>query len=166
MPSIRRALIEDAVFLQRMLALAADWQPETAVRSPSEIMDEPALAHYIAGWPAEGDVGFVAEEGTAEEGTPVGAVWWRSFSHDDPGYGFVAESVPELSIGVIEEARGEGVGTMLLEALIDEARRRALPALSLSIEQGNPAATLYQRLGFVTLGHVGGSLTMVPGLLA
>lgn len=137
MPSIRRALIEDAVFLQRMLALAADWQPGTAVRSPSEIMDEPALAHYIAGWPAEGDVGFIAEEGT-----PMGAVWWRFFSTVDPGYGFVAESVPELSIAVIEEARGEGVGTMLLEALIDEARRRALPALSLSVEQGNPAATV------------------------
>lgn len=124
-----------------MLAIAADWRPGAVVRSIEEIMNDPALAHYIAGWPSEGDVGVVAENGA-----PVGAAWWRFLSADDPGYGFVGVAIPELSIGVVETARGQGVGTMMLAALIDEADRRGLSALSLSVEHENPAGRLYRRL--------------------
>lgn len=84
MPTIRHATPADDSFLTEMLTVAADWRPGAVVRSVAEIMAEPALAHYVAGWPAEGDVGFVAED----EG-PVGATWWRFFSQPDPGYGFV-----------------------------------------------------------------------------
>jgi ribosomal protein S18 acetylase RimI-like enzyme len=49
----------------------------------------------------------------------------------------------------------------LLEALIDEARGRGLAKLSLSVEGDNPAVSLYQRLGFVTVGRTSGSFTMV-----
>ena len=156
MPLVRPATSNDGSFLQQTLALAADWRPDASRRSLAEIMNEPALAHYIAGWPAEGDVGFVAEDAG-----PVGAAWWRFFSREDPGYGFVDESIPELSIGVVEAARGRGVGTMLLRALIDEARRSGLAALSLSVERENAAVRLYERLGFVTIGPTAGSLAMV-----
>jgi GNAT superfamily N-acetyltransferase len=155
MTRIRPASAEDVPFLQQMLAIAADWRPDAVVRPLGEIMSEPLLAHYIAGWPSEGDVGFVAED----EG-PVGAAWWRLFSPDDPGYGFVDKWTPELSVGVVHTARGRGVGTMLLEALIDEARLRGLRALSLSVEPENPAVALYKRLGFVTVEQIG-SITMV-----
>ena len=136
--------------------MAADWRPDAAVRSVAEIMAEPALAHYVAGWPVEGDVGFVAE---GER--PVGAAWWRFFSQSDPGYGFVDDRTPEVSIGLVADARRRGIGTALLEALIEEAIGRALPALSLSVEPDNPAMALYQRLGFVAVGRVGGSVTMM-----
>ena len=46
-------------------------------------------------------------------------------------------------------------------ALIECARERAVPALSLSVEPDNPAARLYRRLGFVEVGGVGGAVTMV-----
>lgn len=160
MPIIRHATPADGAFLQEMLAIAADWRPGAHVRSVAELMGEPALAHYVAGWPADGDVGFVVEDGH-----PVGATWWRFFPEHDPGYGFVDDATPEVSIGIIAEARGQGFGTLLLEALIEEGRRRALPALSLSVEPDNPAAALYQRLGFVTVSRVGGSLTMVLKLV-
>ena len=161
MSLIRRASPEDAAFLQEMLAVAADWRPDAGVRSAAEIMGVPALARYLAGWPAERDVGFVAEEGR-----PLGAAWWRFFPEQDPGYGFVDEATPEVSIGVVEEARGRGLGTLLLQTLISEAQRRVLPALSLSVEPDNPAASLYQRLGFETVGRAGGSLTMILNLVA
>jgi GNAT superfamily N-acetyltransferase len=154
--AIRCATAEDVEFLRDMLAVAADWRPDARVRSMAEIMGDPALAHYVAGWPADGDVGFIAEDGR-----PVGATWWRYFPEHDPGYGFVDPTTPEVSIGVVADARGQGLGTLLLEAIIEEARRRALLALSLSVEPDNPATALYQRLGFVTVGRVGGSLTMV-----
>ena len=79
MLNVRRATPVDVTFLQEMLAIAADWRPESIVRSVAEVMRDPALARYVAGWPADGDVGFVAEE---EQ--PVGAAWWRFFSADDP----------------------------------------------------------------------------------
>ncbi len=153
--SSRRATSDDAPFLQEMLAAAADWRPGAQVRPLAEIMGEPDLAHYIAGWPAPGDVGFVVEDGH-----PLGAAWWRFFTSDDPGYGFVDEATPEVSIGVVATARGRGLGAQLLEALIAEARQQALPALSLSVEADNPAARLYERVGFVPVGRVGGSATM------
>ena len=121
-----------------------------------EVLAEPALARYVTDWPREGDVGFIAEDETI----PVGAAWWRMFTSRDPGYGFIDEFTPELSIGVLYRARRRGIGTRLLHALIDEAQRSALPALSLSVEPDNPAASWYRRLGFEEVSRTGGSITM------
>jgi L-amino acid N-acyltransferase YncA len=104
---------------------------------------------------------LIAEEGTI----PVGAAWWRTFTRRDPGYGFVDEFTPELSIGVLYRARRRGVGAGLLRALIDAAQRCALPALSLSVAPDNPAASLYRRLGFEELSTAGGSITMALRLI-
>ncbi len=91
---------------------------------------------------------------------PIGAAWWRWFSAADPGFGFVDEAVPEVSIGVLEDRRGQGIGTLLMQELIAAAGARGLAALSLSVESDNPAARLYRRLGFVAVGRVDASLTM------
>jgi GNAT superfamily N-acetyltransferase len=99
-------------------------------------------------------------------GRPGGAAWWRFFSEQDRGYGFVDEATPEVSIAVVAEARSHGFGTRLLEALIEDARRGGLPALSLSVESDNPAVAMYQRLGFVTVGRVDDSVTMVLRLIS
>jgi PPOX class probable F420-dependent enzyme len=155
-PTIRPAGADDRPVLERMLALAVDWRPGTPVRPVADVLAEPSLAHYVTGWGSDRDAGVVAEAA----GVPVGAAWWRYLGRDDPGYGFVDEAVPELSIGVTPEARGRGVGTLLLAALVDEARRRSVPGLSLSVEDENPAARLYRRLGFVPADHVDGSTTM------
>lgn len=119
-------------------------------------MRDPALGHYVSGWHSDRDAGFIAEGKQ-----PLGAAWWKFFTADDPGYGFVSDTTPEVSIGVRAGSRGEGLGTLLLEALIVEARQRGLPALSLSVEPENPAARLYERLGFITVERRGGAVTMV-----
>lgn len=155
-PAVRPATLEDHPFLEQMLAVAVDWRPDAEVRPVADVMAEPELAHYVSGLDLERDAGFVAVDDR-----PVGAAWWRYFPEHDPGYGFVGTTIPELAIGVVAEARGRGVGTLLLTALIDEARRRSLPGLSLSVEPDNPAASLYRRLGFKTVGGTGGSVTMV-----
>jgi GNAT superfamily N-acetyltransferase len=157
MATIRPAYADDAPFLEQMLATAADWRPGTAVRSAAAVMAEPAFAHYLAGGPRPTDAGVVAES----DGDPVGAAWWRYFSPDEPGYGFVRDTVPEVSIGVVATMRRRGVGRMLLDSLIAEARRQGVRAISLSVEPDNPAARLYERLGFAPAGGVGGSVTMV-----
>ena len=155
MIGIRRATAEDTSFLSEVLAVAADWRRE-APRLMTVVLAEPALARYVTDWPREGDVGFIAEDATIA----VGAAWWRMFTSRDPGYGFIDEFTPELSIGVLYRARRRGIGTRLLHALIDEAQRSALPALSLSVEPDNPAASWYRRLGFEEVSRAGGSVTM------
>jgi GNAT superfamily N-acetyltransferase len=157
----RHPTAEDAAFLQQMLTAAANWRPGRPPRSLTEVLAEPALAHYIDSWPREGDFGLIAEEGPR-----LGAAWWRFFSSDDPGYGFVNEATPELSIAVVAGARGCGLGSLLLDALVHEARQRDLTALSLSVEPDNPARSLYERAGFATAARMGGSLTMVLNLIA
>ena len=154
---IRSAAAGDGPFLEEVLAIAADWREGTPIRPAHEVMAEPELAHYIAGWPRDGDVGLIAEVDTQ----PVGAAWWRFFDPDDPGYGYVDVGTPEVSIGVVPAERGRGIGGQLLHALVGEARQRELPALSLSVEVENPAVRLYRRIGFHEVGTVGGSLTML-----
>lgn len=159
MESVRPATVGDRPFLAEMLALAADWRHGTRPRPVDEIMATPLLAHYVEGWPADGEAGFVAV-GTG----PVGAAWWRWFSRADRGFGFVDEQTPELSVAVVSSARGRGHGTRLLGALVAEARRRGVATLSLSVEADNPAVRLYRRLGFVAVGGPGGVLTMLARL--
>jgi ribosomal protein S18 acetylase RimI-like enzyme len=157
--TIRAATADDAGFLAGMVAVAVDWRPGSSPRPVASVAGDPALAHYVSDWPRHGEVGFV---GIRVDRRPLGAAWWRFFTREDPGYGFVDPAIPEVSIGVVSEARGRGVGTRLLQAVIDEGRRRALPGLSLSVERDNPARALYERLGFTVVGLDGaGSVTMV-----
>jgi ribosomal protein S18 acetylase RimI-like enzyme len=156
-PTVRAASAADAAFLSEMLVVAADWRPGSRVRSIEQALDDPGLAHYVEGWPTAGDAGAVAEI----DGIAVGAAWWRYFPASDPGYGFVDETVPEVAIGVAATSRGRGCGTLLMSEMIAEATSRGIPALSLSVEAGNPAVRLYERVGFRPLATTEGSITMV-----
>ena len=153
---IRPATQEDGSFLQQMLAVAADWS-QPVPRPAAEIISDSMSARYIDGWRRDDDEGVVAEEGPR----PIGAAWWRFFDAAHRGYGYVEDTIPELSIGVVRDNRGRGVGEALMRALIDRARTRNLAGLSLSVDPRNNALRLYQRLSFKEVGGTGGSLTMV-----
>jgi ribosomal protein S18 acetylase RimI-like enzyme len=131
-----------------MLYEAFAWRPGAPSPPPDEVLARPELARYFEGWGRPGDLGVIA-------GSDVGAAWVRLFTKDDHGYGFVAPHVPELAIGVTKGARGRGVGTALLEALLSR-----IGPVSLSVETDNPAVRLYERFGFVRIGYVGTSWTM------
>ena len=51
---------------------------------------------YVANWGRRGDAGFVAFDGL----NPYGAAWYRLFTEKEPGFGFVDERAPELTIAV------------------------------------------------------------------
>lgn len=155
---IRAAQGSDCAFLAEMLVLAADWRPGPRSLRVAQVLAEPELGHYVAGWPRPGDVGVVAED---ELGVPIGASWYRRFPTDDPGYGFVAAEVPEVSIAVAQHARRTGVGRRLMDALIRAAKQRGDERLSLSVEVDNHARQLYTNLGFRDVREADGSVTMV-----
>jgi ribosomal protein S18 acetylase RimI-like enzyme len=138
-----------------MVYEAATWRPEA--QPPLEtVLADPRVARYPSGWGRPGDAAVIGEEDRA-----VGAAWFRLFPADDPGYGFVAPDVPELSIGVAPECRGRGIGARVLEALVDVAREVGYRAISLSVETDNPARRLYERAGFVRVADDGGAWTML-----
>lgn len=59
-------------------------------------------------------------------------------------------------ICVHPEARGQGVGTALLDAIAGEARRRGLSEVRLDVIDSNPRArALYERAGFHKTGTIG-----------
>jgi GNAT superfamily N-acetyltransferase len=140
-----------------MLLEAFNWTGEERFTA-GQIRRDPAVFHYVAGWPGPGDLGVIAED---PDGSPAGAAWARRFPADDPGYGFVAPDVPELSLAVAPEHRGRGVGSALLDALIDRARAAGVPGLSLSVEDGNAARRLYTARGFTPAGRSGDSDTLL-----
>jgi ribosomal protein S18 acetylase RimI-like enzyme len=154
---IRPATADDAEFLTDMLLEAFNWSGEQTFDREQVLADD-HIHRYIDGWPRPGDFGVVA---TGEDDVPVGAAWARTLTAERAGYGYVANDVPELSIGVAPVSRGQGVGRALLSALIDTARDRGLARISLSVEPENRAAELYRSLGFVVVGQDGGSDTMV-----
>jgi [ribosomal protein S18]-alanine N-acetyltransferase len=56
------------------------------------------------------------------------------------------------TIAVAVEAQGHGIGTALLLALLDEARRRGVPHVDLEVKADNDTARrLYDRHGFVEI---------------
>jgi GNAT superfamily N-acetyltransferase len=149
---LRPAGSTDRPLLERILLEAYNW---AGPRWTLEWVRTDAMARrYLDGFPAPGDVGLVAEV----DGEPVGALWARPLPADRAGYGFVAPDIPELTLGVLPQARRRGVGTELLDGIVSLAGGRGL---SLSVEDGNPARRLYERAGFRVVGRTGNSDTML-----
>jgi ribosomal protein S18 acetylase RimI-like enzyme len=152
-----RHQVDDAHVIVEMFIEAVAWRPGAARPSVEEVMASPHFARYVRGWGRPGDVGVIAE---SDDGVALGAAWWRMFTAEDHGYGFIASSVPELSVAVVDTARGRGIGAALLRALLSRARAEHLSAISISVEEDNPAVRLYERLGFVAVGRVENAWTM------
>jgi GNAT superfamily N-acetyltransferase len=158
---LREAEEGDEDFLFEMLLAAVNWRPGSAL-SRVEITATPELHRYVAGWPRARDLGVVAEHSSR----PVGAAWLRFFPRANRGYGFVAADIPELSIGVVDGHRGEGVGRQLLRELHFRARRAGIERISLSVDRENRARRLYLDEGYRTVGRFGTADTMLVDLTA
>jgi GNAT superfamily N-acetyltransferase len=160
--TIRSATPADAEFLTDMLVEAVNWEPHRH-RSSEEIMADPPLTHYVSGWMCSTDLGVVA---VSPVGLSIGAAWLRYLPATDPGYGYVRDDVPELSMGVVASWRGRGVGRALLRSALNAARAAGVTAVSLSVERANFAARLYQAEGFRTVESFDHSDTMLADLKA
>ena len=163
--AIRPLTPQDEPFLWEMVYQAIH-VPEGMPPPPREILQAPGIAHYARRWGLRrGDLGFAAVDEAAGPpvGQPVGAAWLRLFTQRDPGYGYVDDQTPELSIALLPEYRGQGLGRLLIEALLDAAARQ-FPAVSLSVSCGNAAKRLYERLGFVVVAEDDSAQTMLKHL--
>ena len=147
---IRKASGRDAPFLRDMVKHAYYWRwadPATA---------EVPASRYVEGWGRPGDRGLIL----IDESFPVGAAWYRQFTAARPGYGFLDEETPELTIAVVPSKRGRGFGEELLSALLEQARSDGHDAMSLSVEKDNPAVKLYERFGFQQVREADSTVVM------
>jgi ribosomal protein S18 acetylase RimI-like enzyme len=148
---IRPAGPQDVPFLRDMLRHAYYWRVDSVSES-----GEPPVQRYVERWGRPGDTGLIA----IQDFQRVGAAWFRLFRSENAGYGFVDEETPELSIAIVPNKRGTGLGSELLDALLARARADGYDAISLSVEKDSPAVDLYERHGFDRLREDDAAVTM------
>jgi GNAT superfamily N-acetyltransferase len=147
---IRRGDKLDVPFLRSLLAFAYGWH--VAAFDTFDI----SIYHYVDAWGRTGDTALVATEG----GHPVGAAWYRLFPESRPGFGFVDEATPELTVVMIPARQGQGIGQDLVSALVERARGAGYPALSVSVQRGHPDESLLREQGFEQVREKGDTLTL------
>jgi GNAT superfamily N-acetyltransferase len=140
---------QDTRFLRDMLRHAYHWRTGDP--------DLPVY-RYVKSWGRRGDAGLVAFDGP----NAYAAAWYRLFPKSAPGFGFVDEATPELTIAVVPSHRGRGTGGELLEALLEQARADGFQRVSLSAEPGQTG--FYEKHGFSEVERKDGTVTMVADL--
>ena len=156
MIQLRSGTANDLGFLKEMLFEAYFWDPAVARPLLATFRDDPHFTKLLDVWGRKGDRAIIAEE----DGTRIGAGWFRLWTTESHSYGFVDAATPELGIAVKAEHRSKGVGRRLLEALAETARADGFPALSLSVSPQNYARELYESAGFQKAGESGTSWTL------
>lgn len=78
----------------------------------------------------------------SEAGTPIGRLYWRC---EDA-------QATLIDMSLVPALRGQGLGSAILQLLVDEADRRG-HCIELHVEPDNRAQRLYRRFGFEVTGH-------------
>jgi GNAT superfamily N-acetyltransferase len=141
---------QDVRFLRDMLRHAYHWRLAEDTERP--------VYRYVRNWGRRGDAGVIALEGPHA----YGAAWYRLFTENEPGFGFVDEQTPELTIAVVPSRRGKGAGRELLEALLEHARAEGYHAISLSTDPRQVG--YYEQFGFEKLRETAHAVTMLKQL--
>ena len=128
--------------------------PEGVPAPPRSVIENEDLQVYIRDFgKLPDDRCLVAEV----EGKIVGAVWTRIM--DD--YGHIDDHTPSLAISLYKEFRGQGIGTELLQRMLERLRSDGYRRVSLSVQKANYALRMYEKAGFKTVADRGEEEIMV-----
>lgn len=109
--------------------------------SGETLNDHPYLEQYHDNYGnVEGDIGLYA----LVDHKVAGGAWVRIL---EKGFGHVDANTPELAFAVLPEYRNQGLGTQIMQQLMQEVAK-IYPQMSLSVRENNPVIHLYERLGF------------------
>lgn len=115
--------------------------PEGASLPPKEIINKPELQVYIADFgKKKDDRCLVAEAGRKI----VGAAWVRIMND----YGHIDDETPSFAISLYSDYRNYGIGTALMQSMLEELRKNGYQQASLSVQKANYAVRMYQKVGF------------------
>jgi L-amino acid N-acyltransferase len=147
MPTIRDATPAD---LNGILAIYNHAVAHTTAIWNETLVDIPNRAKWLADRQALGYPVLVAI-GPGTKLVPAGVVGYASFGdwRAFDGYRYTVEH----SVYVSADARGQGVGRILMAGLIERARNLGKHVMVGAVEAGNaPSLALHRRLGFVQTG--------------
>ena len=155
---LRESQPSDIPFLKKILYEAVFWR--TSVNKPSfeEGLAYPDVSKSLADWgKREGDTAVVATINSR----PIGASWYRFWTAGNFIRGYIDEITPVLVIGVHSDYRHQGIGTKMIEWLIDCASKHAIQKISLMVSKDNYAINLYKQQGFQEYADKGDAFIMV-----
>lgn len=122
--------------------------PEGVAAPPRSILDDENLQVYIRNFgQMHDDRCLVAEVGDKI----VGAIWSRIMND----YGHIADDVPSIAISLYKEYRNLGIGTDLLQQMLELLKADGYKSVSLSVQKANYAMRMYQKAGFRILSDDG-----------
>lgn len=81
------------------------------------------------------------------ENTIAGAIWSRKLNSDHNAVAFIDEQTPVLSIYVLPEFRGKGIGAAMIEQFLLEAAQVS-SGLSITIGDDADSIKFFQKYGF------------------
>ena len=141
-----RNLREDETELLKDFLYEAIFVPEGVMPPDREIIEQPELKIYYedfgTGW---ADHCIVADD----NGKVVGAVWTRIM--DD--YGHVDDETPSFAISLYKEYRGQGLGTQMMNQMLNLLKDKGFNKASLAVQKANYAVRLYEKAGFKTVNE-------------
>ena len=141
---IREILAEEVGVLDEML-YEAIFIPEGCDSVPRNVTQIPEISVYIDGFGSQkDDYCLVADLNSCI----IGAVWVRILAGKIRGYGNVDNQTPEFAISLLKEHRNMGIGTLLMQRMIEHLKKRGYVQTSLSVQKRNYAVKMYQKLGF------------------
>ena len=105
----------------------------------------------------EGDIAVIAEI----DGARAGAAFVRYWNDDQNIRGYIAEDIPVLVIGVVNEYRRQGVGSALIESLKSEVKENGISSISLCVTKSNVAYHLYTKQNFKIVQNIESSYNML-----
>ena len=154
---IREMKTEEAGILNDFL-YEAIFIPEGVEPPDRSIVELPELRMYYEDFGSgRADYCMVVED----NGRVVGAAWTR-IMYD---YGHVDDETPSFAISLYREYRGQGIGTKLMQGMLELLKNKGFRRASLAVQKANKAAIrVYEKVGFRTVDENAEEYIMVCDL--
>ena len=153
---IREILPEEIPVLEEFLYQAI-FVPEGVDAPERSIVRNEDLQVYVRNFGMQADDRCLVAECN---GKVVGAVWTRVMND----YGHIADGIPSLAMSLYKEYRNKGIGTALLEQMLQLLRKDGYKQVSLSVQKTNYAVRMYRKAGFAVLNETDEEYIMMCNL--
>ena len=139
-----RKLRDDETELLKEFLYEAIFIPDGTEPPDRSIITQPELSLYYEKFgDGPADNCYVAEV----DGKVVGAVWTR-IMYD---YGHVDDDTPSFAISLYKEYRGQGIGTAMMQKMLELLKSQGYKRASLAVQKANYAVRMYEAVGFMTV---------------
>jgi ribosomal protein S18 acetylase RimI-like enzyme len=145
MVKIREINESELCLFEETFLYEAIFQIEGNEPYPKDIIYKPEIYVYIDNFgKLNNDFCLIAEV----DNKIIGAVWIRILCGENKGYGNIDAETPEFAISVLKNFRRQGIGTLLMQKMIEYLKLKQYLQVSLSVEKKNYAVEMYKKLVF------------------